>query len=151
MTQSLVKNLIHIIFSTKERRDLLFDTQVRSEMHAYINSICNQLGCPAIESGGTGNHIHLLCSLSKNTAGAALVKELKRVSSVWIKTKGLDYQNFYWQGDYGYFSVSPKDVSAVIRYVEHQEEHHKSVDFKDELRGFFRKYDVAFDENYLWD
>ena len=151
MSQSLVKNLIHVIFSTKDRRSLLDDPHVRIEMNAYMMEICTQLKCPAIIANGSENHIHLLCSLSKNISGSNLIKEVKRVSSIWIKTKGSEYKEFYWQGGYAYFSVSPKDVDAVVKYIGNQEDHHKIVNFKDELRAFLMKYEVTFDENYLWD
>ena len=151
MTQSLVKNLIHIIFSTKNRESFLDDTQIQGELHAFLKGACDKLDCSGLKVGGTGDHVHILCHLSKNVAGAHLIKEIKRVSSIWIKSKGPAYYDFHWQSGYAYFSVSPKDVDAVVGYINNQKKHHKTVSFRQELLGFFHKYDVEYDDRYLWD
>ncbi|MEO6832249.1 MAG: transposase, partial [Chitinophagaceae bacterium] len=72
-------------------------------------------------------------------------------SSRWIKTKGIDYENFYWQDGYGAFSVNPSDVETVIAYIANQHVHHSSNAFEDEYRGMLKKYNVAYDERYVWD
>lgn len=80
-----------------------------------------------------------------------LVQELKQSSSKWIKSKGYQYQNFYWQEGYGIFSVSPGNVDKVSSYIKGQESHHKQLRFKDEFRMFLQRYDVEYDERFLWD
>lgn len=80
-----------------------------------------------------------------------LVQELKQSSSKWIKSKGLQYENFYWQEGYGIFSVSPGNIDKVSRYIKDQESHHTHLRFKDEFRMFLEKFDVEYDERYLWD
>src|SRR5688572_27581931 len=109
MGQSLVKNYIHIIFSTKHRRPLIYPP-VEAELHAYLGGICQQLDCQPIKVGGYTNHIHILCMLSKKLALMKLVEEIKSHSSKWIKTKGVAYHNFHWQDGYGAFSVRPSEV-----------------------------------------
>ncbi len=82
---------------------------------------------------------------------ARVVQEIKRCSSRWIKEQGPEYAKFAWQRGYGAFSVGPADAGALIRYIEGQEAHHRRRDFQVEMRGFFTKYHVVFDERYVWD
>ena len=80
-----------------------------------------------------------------------LLEELKSHSSSWIKTKGEAYTNFYWQDGYGAFSVNPREVEIVTNYITNQKEHHSKKTFQDEYKVFLKKYDVAYDERYVWD
>lgn len=80
-----------------------------------------------------------------------LLEEVKSHSSKWIKTKGDDYTNFYWQDGYGAFSVNPSEVETVIAYIANQHEHHNKKTFQDEYRAFLKKYKVEYDEQYVWD
>lgn len=150
MGQSLVQNYIHLVFSTKHRQPLIHPP-VEAELHAYLGGICKQLECPPIQVGGYTDHIHLLCMLSKKLALMKLVEEVKSHSSKWIKTKGDNYKNFYWQDGYGAFSVNPAQVDTVTRYIMNQHEHHRAKTFQDEYRVFLSKYGVAYDERYVWD
>ena len=112
MGQSLVKNYVHLIFSTKHRAPLI-KPPVEQELHGYLGGICNNLGCHVLKVGGYTDHIHILCMLSKKIALMKLMEELKSHSSKWIKTKGVEYTNFYWQDGYGAFSVKPSEVDRV--------------------------------------
>ena len=80
-----------------------------------------------------------------------LLEELKKSSSKWIKTKGDNYSDFYWQDGYGIFSVNPSEIEIVVQYIKNQKEHHKKISFEDELRAFLKKYKVDYDEKYIWD
>ncbi len=80
-----------------------------------------------------------------------LIEDLKTNSSKWIKTKGDAYRNFYWQSGYGAFSVNPSEIDIVINYIEKQHEHHTTKSFQDEYRAFLKKYNVEYDERYVWD
>ena len=150
MGQSLVKNYVHIVFSTKHRKPLISDP-VETELHSYLGGICNKLGCQVIKVGGYTDHIHILCLLSKKITLLKLLEELKSHSSRWIKTKGGVYTNFYWQDGYGAFSVNPSEVEVVKHYIANQKEHHSKKTFQDEYKAFLKKYDVEFDERYVWD
>ena len=150
MGQSLVKNYVHIVFSTKHRKPLISDP-VETELHSYLGGICNKLGCQVIKVGGYTDHIHILCLLSKKITLVKLLEELKSHSSRWIKTKGGVYTNFYWQDGYGAFSVNPSEVEVVKHYIANQKEHHSKKTFQDEYKAFLKKYDVEFDERYVWD
>lgn len=150
MGQSLVKNYIHIIFSTKHREPLIHPP-VEAELHSYLGGICNKLDCQVIKVGGYNDHIHILCMLSKKIALMKLMEELKSHSSKWIKTKGTGYENFYWQDGYGAFSVNPSEIDTVIAYIANQHEHHSKKTFQDEYRAFLKKYNVEYEEKYIWD
>ena len=80
-----------------------------------------------------------------------LLEEVKKCSSKWIKTKGPAYHNFYWQDGYGAFSVNPMGVERVRFYIENQAEHHRKKDFQREFRGLLKKYQVEYEERYVWD
>lgn len=151
MSQSLSRILVHLIFSTKHRYPFLTDPQVRQKLNAYIMGILENLHCPHLAVNGASDHVHIFFALSKNTALAALVEEVKRGSSKWVKTQGPSLADFYWQSGYAAFSVSPSRIPDLVRYIENQENHHRVVSFQDELREFFKKHGVEFDERYVWD
>jgi REP element-mobilizing transposase RayT len=105
MPQSLSKILLHLVFSTKERRPFLRDGAAREELHRYLGGILNGVDCPPIIVGGVEDHVHLLCVLSRTRTTADVVKEVKRGSSLWIKTRSPECTDFAWQNGYGAFSI----------------------------------------------
>ena len=151
MPQSLSKIYVHIIFSTKHRFPFLTDTDTRNEMHAYLGGICNRLGCPVVTVGGTADHVHILCMLSRVHTIAKLLEEVKKNSSKWVKTKRQELLKFSWQNGYGIFSVSQSHVDTVKRYIGNQQRHHRKLTFQDEYRIFLKEYQVNYDERYIWD
>jgi len=150
MGQSLVKNYIHIVFSTKHRQPIILP-EYEHELHSYLGGICKNLDCQPIKVGGYTDHIHILCMLSKKIALMKLLEEVKSHSSKWMKTKDELLKNFYWQDGYGAFSVNPAEVDIVIAYIANQHEHHRKKTFQDEYRAFLKKYEVEYDERYVWD
>lgn len=151
MSQSLSKMWTHLIFSTKNRYPFLTKPDTRHETHAYIAGILRRHDCPTVLVGGVADHVHSLFALSKNRSIADIVYEIKRGSSKWIKTQGIEFRRFHWQNGYGAFSVSQSHVEQVRRYIASQERHHRRVTFQEELREFLRRYEVDFDERHLWD
>lgn len=150
MGQSLVKNLIHLVYSTKGRRNWI-PADIASELYAYQAGIFQQHDSPAVVIGGVEDHVHALFTLSKNIALKSIVEEVKKGSSKWMKREGSRNQEFHWQNGYSAFSVSQSRVDDVRRYIENQREHHRKISFQDELREMFRKHGVEFDERYVWD
>jgi putative transposase len=148
MPQTLSFNLVHIIFSTKNRLPLIGD-DIASALHSYLAGTARKLGCECFRAGGIADHIHLAVRLAPARMGAKVVSEIKTGSSAWMKQQGVT--NFAWQRGYGMFSVSPADLGALIRYIDQQEVHHRKRSFQDEMRAFFEKYHVEFDERYVWD
>jgi REP element-mobilizing transposase RayT len=151
MPQSLSQIYVHVVFSTKNRAAFLQDKTIREKIHAYLAGTCHNLESPSLIVGGVADHVHILCRLSKNLPVAQLVRELKRESSKWIKGQRSDLASFYWQNGYGAFSISPAHVPVLKEYIAQQEEHHRQESFQDEFRRLLRKYDIAYDERYVWD
>ena len=149
MAQTLTRLLAHIVFSTKERRNLI-TSAVESELHAYLGGICRNRESPALAVGGTETHVHLLISLSKKMAITDLMMVLKKDSSRWIKTKGPTFRDFHWQDGYGAFTIGESQVGAVTDYVRGQKDRHKTLTFEEELVALAERYGVAFDPRYLW-
>lgn len=150
MSHSLNKIYIHTTFSTKGRVHLL-NEQISTELYSYIGGICNALECYPVKIGGTSNHIHCLNLLSKKITLIKFIEEIKKSSSKWIKTKDDKLRNFYWQYGYGSFSVNPSEIDIVVDYIDNQREHHKKHTFEEEFLAFLRKYNVEFEEKYIWD
>ena len=150
MPQSLVKNYIHITFSTKNRSPFI-DNNIEEELFKYLGGICKELECNPIIVGGYTDHIHILCLLSRKIALMNLIEELKSHSSKWAKNKWGNLQDFYWQNGYGGFSVNPTEIEIVRKYILNQKEHHKTRTFQDEYRAFLKKYNVEYNEKYVWD
>jgi len=97
------------------------------------------------------DHVHILSTLARTCQAAEMVKEVKRGSSLWLKTKGTDLHDFAWQNGYGIFSIGFSQVEAVRQYIAGQEEHHRKVSFQDEFLEFLKRYEIEFDERYVWD
>ena len=149
MAQSLSKVYVHITFSTKHRYPFI-DNAIEQELWAYLGGICKALECNPIRVGGHSDHVHICCLLSKKITQVKLLEEVKTESSKWIKTKGRQYEKFYWQDGYGIFSVNPYELEKVVNYIDNQREHHKKWSFQEELLAFLKKYNVEYDERYLW-
>jgi REP element-mobilizing transposase RayT len=150
MPQSLANLLVHLIFSTKDRRPLIRD-DVREHLHAYIVGILENQQSPSLQISSVEDHLHILFVLSKNLPLAKVVQEVKQSSSKWIKSQGEWYADFGWQNGYAAFSVSESQRDVVREYIRSQREHHAKVSFQDELRQFFRRHGVDYDERYVWD
>jgi REP element-mobilizing transposase RayT len=151
MPQSLAKILVHTVFSTKDRRPFLRDKSLREELHRYLGGILTHHDCQPLIIGGVADHVHMLSTLSRTCHAAEMVKEVKRGSSLWLKTKGPDLHDFAWQSGYGIFSIGFSQIEAVRHYIAGQEEHHRKVSFQDEFREFLKRYEIEFDERYVWD
>jgi REP element-mobilizing transposase RayT len=150
MPQSIVKMLAHIVFSTKNRADLI-RPKIENGLFGYIHGIVDNNNAKLIAANGTTNHIHLLISLPKKIDISELIGDIKRDSSIWIKKQNSEFSDFYWQRGYGAFSVGQLEIETVKKYIVNQKEHYKKKDFKTEYRDFLKKYDIEYDEQYVWD
>jgi REP element-mobilizing transposase RayT len=151
MPQSLSRVIIHTVFSTKHREPVFTDIPLRLELHAYLGGCAKTLDCLPIQIGGVSDHVHLLTTLPRTLCIADFVKEVKRVSTGWIRDHGTKFAGFHWQAGYGCFSVSESQIPTVARYVENQEEHHSALSFQDEYRELLRRHRQLCDEAYVWD
>ena len=150
MPQSLSSIPIHLIFSTKNRESFITEA-IEKELHPYMAKIFRERKSPSLTIGGTDDHVHILFSLGRTIEVAELVQELKTESSKWIKTKGQEFDRFYWQKGYGAFSIGQSEVATLKRYIARQRVHHQRATFQDEYRKFLKSYGIAYDEKYVWD
>jgi putative transposase len=150
MPQSLSFVLLHVIFSTKDRKAFL-KPDVRSHVHAYLATVARNAGCEAYRVGGIEDHVHLAIRLSRTITIAKLVETLKTSSSKSIKEDFPQLKDFSWQRGYAVFSVGPTSCGDLCHYIDDQENHHQARSFQDELRLLLNKYGVEFDEAYVWD
>ena len=150
MPQSLFKMLAHIVFSTKNRADLIVP-EIESGLFGYMHGIVENNGAKLIVANGTANHVHLLVSLPKKIDIPVLIGDIKRDSSSWMKQQDGRFSNFYWQKNYGAFSIGQSQLATVANYIERQKEHHAKRSFEDEYRALLKKYEIDYDEQYVWD
>jgi putative transposase len=150
MASTLTKVLLHITFSTKHREAMIPEA-IEPDLYAYIGGICRRMESPLLAMGGTSDHVHMMVSLGKTVRLSDLMLEVKRDSSNWIKEKDPGLGAFGWQDGYFAFSIGESAVEAHRAYIGKQKEHHRTVDYKDEVRLFLRKYGVAWDERYIWE
>ena len=150
MPQSLSNILLHVVFSTKNREPFLGSPSMLRETHQYVGGISRKLEAPSAVVGGVADHIHILTAFPRTLSVCDYVKEVKRVSSVWLGgSKGV--RGFSWQSGYGAFSVSESQRNKVIEYIQRQEQHHRAISFQDEYRSFLKRNNMTIDEKYLWD
>ena len=138
--------LIHLVFSTKERRNTIPD-ELNSKLWKYLAGIGKNHHVPVLSAGGTANHVHLLMVLPSDITVAKSVQVLKANSSRWMGEHGID---FAWQEGYGAFSVSASNVAAVRNYIEHQAEHHAKRTYEDEFVALLKKTGVRFEPDQIF-
>jgi len=138
----------HLVFSTKNRDPVLLIDK-RENLFRYTWGILTNKGCHLYRIGAVEDHVHIFTSLHPTIALSDLVKEIKVSTSTWIKENRVFPAFTHWQDGYAAFTVSSSDKDAVIEYIKAQEEHHKEISFKDELREFLINHGVKFDERYL--
>ncbi len=149
IAQSLSSLLVHLIFSTKDRYPFLAENELMLRTHSYLGGILRETSCPSLVIGGTADHVHAFFRLARTEQVAKLVELLKARSSRWVKAQGVE--KFAWQRGYGCFSVGQSQVEGLVRYVQNQADHHRKVTFQDEFRQFLQRYEISFDERYVWD
>lgn len=151
MPQSLANILVHLVFSTKDRAPFLQNPGTRAQLHSELGAVSKALGCSTVIVGGIEDHVHILARQARTISLADWVKELKRVTSIWIKKQSPQFSAFAWQAGYGAFSVSPSQSAKVEGYIRQQEDHHRERDFKAEFRELLERHGIEYDERYVWD
>jgi len=150
MSQSLSNILIHLIFTTKFHHPYL-NPEIEKELFPYLSKIFRTQNSTVISMNGTNDHIHILFALSKKIALCRVIEEVKKNSSKWIKTKGSKYKNFQWQNGYGAFSVDQSNKQRIKNYISNQKIHHRKRSFREEYLVLVKKYNLPYDERYMWD
>ena len=140
--------LMHIVFSTKERRRAI-TSGLRERLWAYIGGIARENGMKALAVGGTDNHVHVLLWLQSTIPLAKAVQLIKGGSSKWIHETFPAHAGFAWQEGYGAFSVGMSGVNDTVAYIESQEEHHRTKTYEEEFLAFLQRHNIAYDERYV--
>ena len=139
---------IQLVFSPMNRQCLL-QKDIRPRVFEYMSGIITHLGHKSIIVNGMSDHVHVFIGLNPNQSVSDAVKEIKRVSSLFINENRLTPGKFQWQNGYGGFSYSKSHIEKVYDYIQAQEEHHNKKPFREEYLEFLNKYDIAFEDQYL--
>jgi putative transposase len=146
MPHTYSQNVIHVVFSTKDRRKAI-SKEFQPRLWAYAAGICHKLGILVHAVGGMDDHIHLLIQVPPSLSLAKAVLVIKSNSSRWANEQS---HKFAWQQGYAAFSVSASLTPRVVRYIQNQEAHHKKMSFDEELLALLKKHGVEFDPNFLF-
>ena len=139
---------VHAVFSTKNREPFIANDW-RERLHAFLGGAIRTAGCVPESIGGTSDHVHLLIGIRATHCLADIMRDIKQASSKWVhQTIGL--RSFEWQDGYGAFSVGASQRKAVKEYIDNQVKHHRQRTFQEEYLEFLKRYDVQFDEKYIW-
>jgi putative transposase len=146
LSHTYVQNVVHIVFSTKERRKII-PRDMKERVWSYIAGICKQEKIFVHAVGGMEDHIHLLLQIPPTMTLAEAVRTVKSNSSSWMKQ---EIKKFSWQEGYGGYSVSKSQIPVVVRYIKNQERHHKKMSFEDEFLALLEKHEIEFDPKYVF-
>ena len=145
MAHTYASNLVHCVFSTKERTRII-PSDLQDPLFAYLFGIAKNIGIELFAVGGTENHVHLLIALPPSRALSEIVQALKANSSRWFREHGMA---FAWQEGYGAFSVSTSQANVVKEYIRHQPEHHARRNYDEESLTMLRKAGVNYDPKHV--
>jgi len=148
MSHTYCCSLFHCVFSTKERHKTI-RPEIQGQLWAYMGGAAREHGMKALAVGGTEDHVHILLSLPSSLTVASAMQYIKSASSRWMHEKGAA-QGFGWQEGYGAFSIGRAQVSATLKYIGRQREHHQKRDFQAEFLAFLKKHGIEYDPRYVW-
>jgi REP element-mobilizing transposase RayT len=141
---------IQIVFAVKGRPNLI-PKKHREELHKYITGIVQKREQKMLSIFCMPDHVHILVGLEPSIAISDLARDIKAGSSKFINDNGWIKGKFNWQEGFGAFSYSRSQIDSVIKYILNQEEHHKKKTFKEEYIDFLKKFEVEYDERYLFE
>lgn len=150
MPNTYTQIYIQIVFAVKGRQNLIAKEN-REELHKYITGIVQNRDQKMLSIFAMHDHIHLLVGLKPSIAISDLVRDIKAGSSKFINDGNWINGKFNWQEGFGAFSYSKSQINNVIKYILNQEEHHKKQSFKEEYLEFLQKFDIEYDEKYLFE
>ena len=141
---------IQYVFAVKGRENLLHK-EWRNEVFKYISGIIKGKNQKSIIVNGVADHVHVFVGLRPAMAIADIVRDIKNNSSNFINDSKFLKQKFSWQEGYGAFSYAHSQIDHVYKYIANQEEHHRSKSFREEYIDFLDKFNIGFEEKYLFD
>ena len=141
---------IQIVFAVKGRKNLI-DKKWKDELYKYISGIITNKGHKSIIVNGVSDHIHIFVGLKPSMAISDLVRDIKNNSSNFINDKKFVESKFSWQEGYGAFSYAHSQIEQVYNYILNQEKHHHKQTFKEEYLEFLQKFQIEYNEKYLFE
>lgn len=141
---------VQIVFTVKGRESLIAKEN-REELHKYITGIIKGRDQKALAVFCMPDHVHILVSIKPSIAISDLVRDIKAGTSNFIKEQKWVKGKFSWQEGFGAFSFSKSQIDTVVNYILNQEEHHKKKTFKEEYLDFLKKFDIEYQEKYLFE
>jgi putative transposase len=149
MANTYTQIYIHVVFAVRERESLI-KPEWKEELFKYITGILKNQGIKLIAIGGVEDHVHILFGMNPTIALSDLVRDIKASSSKFINEGNFVRGKFYWQEGFGAFSYSRSQIDAVAKYILNQEEHHSRKSFKDEFIAFLDRFEIEYDDRYLF-
>jgi putative transposase len=149
MSGTYTNLLYHIVFSTKERRQLITPA-IEDELYSYIGGIIRNQKGVQLEINGITDHVHILAKLKPTPSLSDVVRDIKANSSKWLNEEKSKLHKFAWQDGFAAFSVSESQAPRVQAYIRNQKGRHKRMSFKEELVALLEKNRVEYEERYLW-
>ncbi len=150
MANTYSKIYIQIVFAVKGRQNLIPKAH-REELHKYISGIVDRRDQKLLSVFCMPDHTHLFVGMKPSVSVSDLTRDVKAASSGFISDNNWVKGKFQWQEGFGAFSYSRSQVDTVAAYVLNQEEHHRKQTFREEYIDFLNKFNVQFDEKYLFD
>ncbi len=150
MPQSLINQMLHCVFSTKDRRKII-TPELADRLYPYFGGIARENKIKLLAVGGMPDHVHLLLSMPATLPVSKAMQLLKGSSSKWIHEIFSEHKTFEWQRGYGAFSIGVSDFERTVRYIKNQGKHHEKRSFEDEYLAFVRKNGLKSDERYMFD
>ncbi len=150
MADTFSQIYIHIVFAVKNRNSLIKPLW-EEELYKYITGIVQNKGQKILAINGMPDHIHILIGMRPTCCLSDLVREVKKSSNEFIKEKKFTPFKFQWQEGFGAFSYSHSSLDNVIGYINRQKAHHKKRQFKEEYMEMLNKFEVDFEEQYLFE
>lgn len=141
---------IQIVFAIRGRQSLIPDRH-KNELYKYISGIITNKGHKLIRINGMPDHIHIFVGLKPSTAISDLVRDIKTGSARFINSRKWVLRKFSWQKGFGAFSYSYSQIDSVVKYIVSQEKHHQVQPFKDEYRGLLERFNIRFEQKYLFE
>ncbi len=149
MANTYTQIYVQIVFAVQGRQNLIRNER-KEELHRYITGIVTRQGQKLIAIHAMPDHVHILIGLKPSMALSDLVREIKTGSTNHINEQHWVTGRFSWQEGFGAFSYSHSQLDEVIRYIQNQEEHHHKKSFQEEYRTFLERFNVAYEERYLF-
>lgn len=158
MASTHTELVYHFIWSTKHRQPLILP-EIESSIWKILAGTAKRNGMQVIKAGGVENHVHVLLRIPKTLSVSHAVQRLKGGTSKFINDEQLigvgtgtgGDRSFAWQDGYAAFTVSASNIPAVVDYIAHQREHHRTKTFEEEFVAFLDRHEISYDSRYLWD